>query len=223
MNIDWQNPSPKQLPSEGYGVFKEEDKNNIYNLLGAGEAKLPILLFVENPDTKFEADNLKIKDVILRDERVMIGTKFFKRYRMDWNAVNEKLAKILGDEKNPSFFVFNTDGKLEGKVSDRYSPGKVAELMAASVKQEFKTNLSDTIKRIQNLLSKIDKLSDRIKAAETAARKDTLSESQQELAKTRLELLRSEGADLAKQMKEHFANAMKREEKKPTKVADAKK
>jgi hypothetical protein len=223
LNIDWQSPSPKRLPKEGYGVFKEEDPDSIFTMLGVADSKLPILLFVENPDTKFEADNVKIRDVVLRDERVMIGTKFFKRYKIEWSAVNEKLGKVLGEDRTPSFFVFNSDGKLEGKVADHYSPGKVAELMASSVKREFKTNLFETIKRIQNILSQIDKLSDRTKAAENAAKKDGLTESQQALAKARLDALKAEGADLSKQVKELFENAMKREEKRPLKVADSKK
>ncbi|MBI3819847.1 MAG: hypothetical protein HY286_14215 [Planctomycetes bacterium] len=223
MNIDWANPSPKQTPKEGYGVFKEVDKNSIYTLLGAGDANLPILLFVENPDKKYEADNLNIKDVVLRDERVMIGTKFFRRYKTAWSAVDEKLAKVLGDDRNPSFFVFNTDGKLEGKVNEHFSPGKVADLMASNIKHEFKSNLFDVIRRVQFFLSQIDKLSDRMKTAENATKKPAMTESQAEQAKARVDQLKAEGADLSKSVREIYANSMKREEKKPSKASPANK
>lgn len=162
---------------------QEASIHEILNLQRESPRK-PIFLYVSSAEEDFANDTKNIEGTCFKDERVMLGSRFFHLVRMPWTEVNEDLEKIVGRRGEPTFVAFDRDGKRTGVIRGRYSPSKLFSLMTKTANREYRPSIKLVLSEVQKVLTELDKLD--------AARKELdLAETKNPSERQKLEIMAS--------------------------------
>jgi len=124
----------------------------------ASLADKPMLVYVVSDDP---TDNVsrKLEDVVFRNEKLGLGTKFFKNVKVSaGDALTDRLLKDSGDTA-PRIVLVSRDYKafkvLQGK---QISAGKMLKGMSALVKKEYTDSFDKMVRAYIKLLNERDRL-----------------------------------------------------------------
>ena len=136
-------------------------------------ADKPMLIYITSDDNT-GAYTRKLEDVCFPDERVAIGSKFFKCIKITTgNALQDRLLAKHG-KSSPRLLLVTRDYKvlkvLEGK---KISSGKLVKAMSNLARKEYKNSFDSMVSGYAKLLNELDRLegekallADKVKRAE---------------------------------------------------------
>jgi hypothetical protein len=121
-------------------------------------AEKPMLIYVTSDDNT-DAYSRKLEDICFPDERVAIGSKFFKCIKITTgNALQDRLLVKHG-KSSPRLLLVTRDYKvlsvLEGK---KISSGKLVKAMSHLVRKEYKNSFDSMVSGYAKLLNQLDRL-----------------------------------------------------------------
>jgi hypothetical protein len=152
-------------------------ETGIHDLLGVSERAKPLfVLFTPSLD---EVEQSKL-DAIFKDERVMIGARFFTMVRVPTERVSERLAQAVGRTalQGIGMAAFDARGTLVALIDSKHSPSKTFGLMKDTVKRTMpEVSVDATAKSLQRLLTDLDKVDAERKQIELALSREGLAEA----------------------------------------------
>jgi len=164
LNIRWQstNSVAPQAASTGDAQSADADAGKRY-------AERPMLVYVTSDDAT-DSVTRKLEDVAFADERIGIGSKFFRCVKITaGNALQDRLLKDNGDATPRLLFVkrdYTVVATLEKK---KLKPGTIVKTMARLARTEYKDSFSSMVSKYGKLLNELDRLDGvRAQNAETA-------------------------------------------------------
>ena len=118
----------------------------------------PMLVYVTSDDAT-NSISRKLEDVGFADERVAIGSKFFKCVKISaGNALQDRLIKANGKATPRLLFVkrdYTVMATLERK---NLSGGKIVKAMAKLARSEYKNSFDSMVSSYAKLLNELDRL-----------------------------------------------------------------
>ena len=128
-----------------------------------------MLVYVTSDDAT-DSVTRKLEDVAFADERIGIGSKFFRCVKITaGNALQDRLLKDNGDATPRLLFVkrdYTVVATLEKK---KLKPGTIVKSMAKLARTEYKDSFSSMVSKYGKLLNELDRLDGvRAQNAETA-------------------------------------------------------
>jgi len=167
-------------------------------------ADRPILVFVESPD---DADaNEKIEKQIFDNNKVIIGSRFFKCIRMpESDAMEDPILSESGNE-TPRLVLLTPDYEVGKVVKGKFSSSRVYSALKFVAKKSYKGSFDKQVKALLKLPNDFDCVNDAIKvlkekqerglnpakAKKVEKELEELAEEQKELEAKRDELLKME-------------------------------
>jgi hypothetical protein len=152
LNIKWDSRSEvaPSAASTGTAVANVEAQKRV--------ADKPMLIYITSDDNT-GAYTRKLEDVCFPDERVAIGSKFFKCIKITTgNALQDRLLTKHG-KSSPRLLLVTRDYKvlsvLEGK---KISSGKLVKAMSNLARKEYKTSFDSMVSGYAKLLNELDRL-----------------------------------------------------------------
>ena len=136
-------------------------------------ADKPMLIYVTSDDNT-DSYTRKLEDVCFPDERVAIGSKFFKCIKITTgNALQDRLITKHG-KSTPRLLLVTRDYKVLSVLEGRkISSGKLVKAMSGLVRKEYKNSFDSMVSGYGKLLNELDRLegekallADKVKRAE---------------------------------------------------------
>ena len=167
-------------------------------------ADRPILVFIESPDD--EDANQKIAKQIFDNNKVIIGSRFFKCVRMpESDAVEDPILSEAG-KSTPRLVLLTPDYEVGKVVQGKFSSSKVYTALKAVAKKSYKGNFDKQVKELLKLPNDFDSVNDAIKVLKAKQERGLneaktkqvekelaeLAKEQEELEKKRDELMKME-------------------------------
>ena len=125
---------------------------------GKRYAERPMLVYITNDDA---TDTLtrKLEDIGFADERVGIGSKFFRCIKVTaGNAMQDRLLKEHG-KKTPRLLFIKRDYTVVSTLeSKKLKPGNIVKSMARLAKSEYKDSFGTMVSKYAKLLNELDRL-----------------------------------------------------------------
>ena len=164
LNIRWESTSSVAPQAAATGDAQAADAE-----AGKRYAERPMLVYVTSDDAT-DSVTRKLEDVAFADERIGIGSKFFRCVKITaGNALQDRLLKDNGDSTPRLLFVkrdYTVVATLEKK---KLKPGTIVKSMAKLARGEYKDNFSSMVSNYAKLLNELDRLDGvRAQNAETA-------------------------------------------------------
>jgi len=125
---------------------------------GSRYAKRPMLVYVTSDDAT-NAISRKLEDVGFADERVAIGSKFFKCIKISTgDALQDRLIKKHG-KSTPRLIFLKRDYTVLSVLERRnLSGGKIVKSMARLARAEYKNSFDSMVSTYAKLLNELDRL-----------------------------------------------------------------
>jgi hypothetical protein len=129
---------------------------------GAGRlvAEQPMLIYVTADDETNEFTR-KLEDVSLKDERVAIGSKFFRCVKVRaGDAAQDRLLKEQG-KSTPRLILVKRNYEVVAVLeSKKLSPSRINKAMAKLAKEEYTNSFSAMLGKYAKLLNELDRYDD---------------------------------------------------------------
>jgi hypothetical protein len=153
LNIKWESQSTIAPRAAVTGEDASEDPS-----AGSRFADRPMLVYVTSDDAT-DATTRKLEDVGFADERVAIGSKFFRCVKVSaGNALQDRLLKENGDE-TPRLLLVARDYSVVAVLDKRnLSSGKIVKAMSKLVRSEYKDSFDSMVSNYAKLLNELDRL-----------------------------------------------------------------
>jgi hypothetical protein len=154
--------------------------SSVHDLLGIGDRSKPIFLLLAPKLNEVEQGKL---DAIFKDERVMIGARFFTMVRVPTELAGARIASALGREslQGIGMAAFDAQGALVDYLDAKHSPSKAYGLMKSTVKRTAPdVSIDVTAKALQRLLTDLDKIDAERKQVDLALSREGLPEPKRE-------------------------------------------
>lgn len=151
--------------------------SGIYDVLGVSERSKPLFVLLAPSLDEVEQGKL---DAIFKDERVMIGARFFTMVRVPTERAGQRLAAALGREtlQGIGMAAFDAQGALVGFVDAKHSPSKAYGLMKDVVRRTLPSvSVDATAKALQRILTDLDKVDAERKQIDLALSREGLAEA----------------------------------------------
>jgi hypothetical protein len=124
------------------------------------------MLFITASDKKTMKLLAAIQQVTLRDERVALACKFFKKVRVTGDVIGRghPLAKVIGGKKLPRIVLLTRDGTYHKKLEGKITASKLYKAMDKVVRKDSKGKLKKFVSEMRKILTALDSLdADRFK------------------------------------------------------------
>ena len=125
---------------------------------GSLYAERPMLIYVTSDDAT-NSFSRKLEDIGFADERVAVGSKFFKCIKVTTgNALQDRLLKKHG-KATPRLLFIRRDYTVMSVLEKRnLSGGKIVKSMARLARAEYKNSFDSMVSSYQKLLNELDRL-----------------------------------------------------------------
>jgi hypothetical protein len=123
-------------------------------------AEKPMLVYVTAADDT-DVFTRKLEDISLKDERVAIGSKFFRCVKISADsAAQDRLLKEHG-KSAPRLILVKRNYEVVGVIeSKKLSPSRINKAMAKLAKEEYTNSFSTMLGKYAKLLNELDRLDD---------------------------------------------------------------
>ena len=130
-----------------------------------------MLVYVTSDDAA-DDDTRKLEDICFKDERVAIGSKFFRCVKVTAAAAAEDRLLKQNGKSTPRLLLvtrnYDVVAVLEGR---KLSASKINKAMSKACSSEYKTSFGSMLSKYAKLLNELDRLDDvRTKLAADEAR-----------------------------------------------------
>lgn len=152
-------------------------ETSIHDVLGVSDKTKPVFVLLAPSLNEVEQGKL---DAIFKDERVMIGARFFTMVRVPTERAGARLAAALGREslEGIGMAAFDTQGALVGFIDGKHSPSKAYGLMKDGVRKALPAvSVDATAKSLQRILTDLDKIDSERKTIDLALGRSGLAEA----------------------------------------------
>ena len=153
LNIRWEGKSSVAPQAASTGDAQSADES-----AGKRYAERPMLVYVTSDDAT-DSTARKLEDVAFADERIGIGSKFFKCVKITaGNALQDRLLKEHGKATPRLLFIkrdYTVVATLENK---KLKPGTIVKAMSKLARAEYKDNFSSMVSSYGKLLNELDRL-----------------------------------------------------------------
>ena len=157
LNIDWVSRSEVAPVAASTGEATDSDiaRNKAAQKRVADK---PMLIYVTSDDNT-DSYTRKLEDVCFPDERVAIGSKFFKCIKITTgNALQDRLL-IKHGKSTPRLLLVTRDYKVLSVLEGRkISSGKLVKAMSNLVRKEYKNRFDSMVSGYAKLLNRLDRL-----------------------------------------------------------------
>ena len=117
-----------------------------------------MLVYVTSDDAT-NSISRKLEDVGFADERVAIGSKFFKCVKISaGNALQDRLIKVNGKSTPRLLFVKRDYSVMATLERKNLSGGKIVKAMAKLARSEYKNSFDSMVSSYSKLLNELDRL-----------------------------------------------------------------
>jgi len=201
--VTW-DTSPTRIAPDSAVVTASDDGDAASEPAEKPRADRPMLVFIESPDD--DDANQKIAKQIFDNNKVIIGSRFFKCIRMsEADAVEDPILSEAG-KSTPRLVLLTPDYDVSKVVQGKFSSSKVYTALKAVAKKSYKGNFDKQVKALLKLPNDFDCVNDAIKvlkgkqerglkageAKRVTKELEELAKEQEELEKKRDELLKME-------------------------------
>lgn len=201
--MTWDTATTRIAPATA-AITASDDEDEDSEPAEKPRADKPILVFVESPDD--DDANQKIAKQIFDNNKVIIGSRFFKCVRMtEADALEDPIISEAG-KQTPRLVLLTPDYEVGKVVQGKVSSSKVFNALKAVAKKSYKGNFDRNVKALLKLPNDFDCVNDAIKVLKQKEERgvkpgeakritkelEELAEEQKELEEKRDELLAME-------------------------------
>lgn len=177
-------------------------ETGIHDILGVSDRSKPIFLLLAPRLDEVQQGKL---DAVFKDERVMIGGRFFTMVRVPTEVAGERVAAAVGRKslEGIGMATFTADGALLEFLDNKLAPTKTYAMMKNAVKRSIPTASVDSIaKALQRILTDLDKIDAARKQIDLALSRESLADAKKQKLEKDRELLAERQTKLDEQESE---------------------
>lgn len=120
----------------------------------------PLMLFLTSRNPKDQRAVTLVEQGTFSDERVALGTKFFRVVRMvqDEIAKEHPLADLIGGQAMPRVVLISRDGKTAKKLEGRIGATGLFSAMSAVVAEDCNRKLDTFVREMRKVLNDLEEV-----------------------------------------------------------------